>query len=258
MKEADNWNPGAGYPPPPSPDSANAAAAAQQQHWPPGYGASSSYPERLPNARRKKKWVAGWLSFMIPGTGHMYLGLMGKGIVLMLMIALDIVAITQVSNNSSALPVLFFSLLIPIIYFYTLFDAIQSTDAVNDRSGSAAASYGHRAGWGPAPSSAPIPGPYPEQTGWEQAPLGGAAVQPDAMQPPQPSQPVQPQAARGMPPVAILVVAGVGVLMLLTSGSSWTHKLFNSAGSAFGAVILIGAGIVYWFWENRGHKAGRN
>jgi len=248
MKESDNWNQEGGFPPPPSPDAANAGGAAQQQHWPPGYGAPGPFPERLPKPRRKKKWVAGLLAFFVPGIGHMYLGLMVKGIILMMLLFLDITALIQAAEGNNTLPVVLLSFLIPIIYFYSLFDAIQSTDTVNDRTAAGAAPYGYRADWGP--SQAPPPGPYPQQPAWEQGPP------PEATAMPQKSPQSQP--ARSIPPVGILVVAGAGVLMLLTSGTGLTNRLFNSAGSVFGAVVLIGAGIVFWFWENRTQKSNRN
>jgi len=255
MKESDNWNQEGGFPPPPSPDAANAGGAAQQRHWPPGYGAPGPFPERLPETRRKKKkWVAGLLAFFVPGIGHMYLGLMVKGIVLMMLLFLDITALIQAAEGSNTLPVVLLSFLIPIIYFYSLFDAIQRTDTVNERTAAGAPPYGYRADWGP--SQAPAPGPYPQQHGnWEQASPEAASVPPQSPQGPQAQQ---TQQARNLPPVGILVVAGAGVLMLVTSGTGWTNRLFSSAGSVFGAVVLIGAGIVFWFWENRAQKSNRN
>ena len=242
MKESDNWNQEGVYPPPPDPGAAHPGEAAQQ-HWPPGYRAPLTHPERLPGSRRKKKWVAGLLAFFIPGTGHMYLGLMVKGIVLMMLLFLDITALIQAAEGSNTLPVVLLAFLIPIIYFYSLFDAIQRTDAINDRTGVGTHGFGNQAGWSPAPS--PMHRPYPEQGNWEQAPPEAAAAPPQAP---------QRQTEFTMPPVGIMIVAGAGVLMLLMSGSGWTNRMFSSAGSVFGAIVLVGAGVVFWFWENRGQK----
>ncbi|MFC4601933.1 hypothetical protein [Cohnella hongkongensis] len=258
MKQPENWHRDGGYPLPPSPDAPRADdAAARQRHWPPGYREPVTFSEPAARVRRKKKWVAGMLAFIIPGTGHMYLGLMMKGITLMMLIALDITAIVHVSSGSSTLPVVLLSLLLPIIYFYNLFDAIQSTDAVNDRTHPQL--YGYRAGWGQGPASSPAP--YPASDNWEQA-SPHAAVPPQghgSAQPHGPAQlPPQPQpTGRNLPPVGIMIIAGAGVLILLMSGSGWTNWLFHSAGSVFGAIVLIGAGIGFWFWENRGQKGSR-
>ncbi|MFB9277740.1 hypothetical protein [Cohnella cellulosilytica] len=247
MKESDNWNQEGVYPPPPGPEAANAGEAARQ-HWPPGYGAPHPYPERL-SERRKKKWVAGLLAFFIPGTGHMYLGLMVKGVVLMMLLFLDITALIQAGLNGNTLSIALLAFLIPIIYFYSLFDAIQRTDAINDRTGTKAQGPGYRAGWAPTPAPSPSPAypPYPEQRHAEQAPYAEAP-------PSTPPQAPRPQTEYGVPPVGIMIVAGAGVLMLLMSGSGWTNRIFSSAGSVFGAIVLIGAGVFFWFWENRGHK----
>jgi len=240
MNESDNWNREGDFPPPPSPDEAVASGSSQQHHWPPGYGMPRPYPEQLPRGRRKKRWVAGLLAFLIPGIGHMYLGLMGKAIVLMMLIALDITAIVQVSEIGNTLPVVMLSLLLPIIYFYNLFDAIQSTDSINDRN--QAKAYGYHPGWGPAP--APMQATSEEQKNWDQA---------------APAQPRNPETTRNsLPPIGIMILAGAGVLILLMSGSGWTNWLFESAGSVLGAVVLVGAGIGLWFWEARGQRHKRN
>lgn len=222
MKEADNWENPNEYPAPPNPDADNRL----QQEQLAGFEASPSpgYPQgRMPEVRRKRKWIAGLLAFLIPGIGHMYLGLMVKGIVLMLLVALDITAIVYVSIEvKNVLSIVLLSLLLPIIYFYNLFDAIQSTDAVNDRQTAAAAGNGR--GWGEQNSKPSLEESF----------------------------------ARNVPPVGILVVAGAGIVILVMAGTNWTDWLFNSFGSMLGAVVLIGAGIGLWFWETKGHQGKRN
>lgn len=81
----------------------------------------------------KKKWFACFLSFIIPGSGHMYLGLMQRGLLFMLLIAFNISLITLIvsSGNPNVALVTIVSLCIPITYFYTIFDALQYTDKVN-------------------------------------------------------------------------------------------------------------------------------
>lgn len=94
----------------------------------PGYGRAPA---------QKSKFAAGILAFFIPGTGHFYLGLMLKGLYIMLAIVLDVAAIAFIFNqynitSSTKFPLLaLLACLIPIIYFYNLFDALQSTDQVN-------------------------------------------------------------------------------------------------------------------------------
>jgi len=217
MNETDNWNRPDEYPPPPRPD---AGGPMHKGPWQ-GYGVPQGYPQAQHGGTKKRKFVAGLLAFFVPGIGHMYLGLMVKGIVLMMLIALDITAIVHVASGENILSVVLLSLLLPIIYFYNLFDAIQSTDAVNDYRASHAM---HSTMWGNGPS-----GHMPPSAGSEQLP-------------------------RNLPPVAILVLAAAGVVILLMSGFNWTNWLFDSVGSALGALVLVGAGVALWFWEGRAHS----
>lgn len=89
----------------------------------------------MPPPRRKSKFAAALLALCIPGTGHFYLGQMQRGIMVMLAIILDIFAIVQlsVSVNASIPLITLFSLLLPVIYFYNIFDALQLTDRINHR-----------------------------------------------------------------------------------------------------------------------------
>lgn len=92
-----------------------------------------NYPPYEPVYKRKKKWAAGLLAIFIPGSGHLYLGLMQRGLLYMLLIAVNISLITLVVNNGnpSVALVTIISLCIPITYCYSIFDALQYTDRVN-------------------------------------------------------------------------------------------------------------------------------
>jgi hypothetical protein len=218
MKDSDDWSNAEEYPLPPKPD----AGSRKQEQWP-GYGAPSVYNagEQQPRMGKRRKWIAGILAFLIPGIGHMYLGLMIKGIVLMLLVALDITAIVYVSiEGDKVLSIVLLSLLLPIIYFYNLFDALQSTDTVNERNASAA---------------------YYAPRGWTD----------------RTANPTVEDSIRGMPPAGILFLAAAGVVILVMADTSWTHWLFNSVGSMLGAIVLIGAGLGLWFWEMHGQHRGK-
>lgn len=210
MNESGDWSSTKDYPLPPNPVNSNGT----QEPWP-GYGAPAGYPQDLQTRpRRKSKWLAGILAFLIPGIGHMYLGLMIKGIVLMLLLAVNITGIVFVAiEGGNVLSIVLLSLLIPIIYFYNLFDALQSTDNVNDRN--AAVTMNHQLGY---------------------------AVKPPAAE----------GFSRGTPPAGILFLAAVGVVILVLADINWTHWLFDSVGSMLGALVLIGTGVGLWFWEMRG------
>lgn len=242
----------------------------------PGYaqGYPAGYPQddqmKIP---KKKKWLAGLLAFFVPGIGHLYLGLMMRGIVIMLLIAFDICAIVFAEDQiRSPLVVLLLSLMLAIMYFFSLFDAIQSTDVVNQRMRYPA--------WQPpmymprqdyavphppvAPSADPGYGEGPAQSDssvYASAHAGAgeqeqAAPAPNAIGP-MPSPPAQGPA--GMPrqlnATGVMVLAAVVIVLVLVTGMGWSGWVFRSSGSMAGAVLLIGAGIGLWLWEMRGDRA---
>lgn len=82
---------------------------------------------------RKSKFVSVLLAVIFPGLGHFYLGLMQRGLLMMMLLALDIVSIVYfTSNMGTNVPlIVLLALLLPVIYFFNLFDAMQHTDKVN-------------------------------------------------------------------------------------------------------------------------------
>ncbi|WP_240479654.1 DUF4097 family beta strand repeat-containing protein [Paenibacillus wynnii] len=82
---------------------------------------------------RKHKFVAGLLAVLIPGTGHLYLGLLRKGISLIFIILLDIAALLYFSSIGMQINVpllILLALLIPVLYFYNVFDVLQTSDRI--------------------------------------------------------------------------------------------------------------------------------
>lgn len=192
---------------------------------PPNYGYG---PNGFPNpyTRKKSKWVSAFLSLLVPGTGHMYLGLMTKGIAIMLLLALNICAVVYFaveyngsSGGSSVLTIVLVSLLIPILYFYNLFDALQQTEMLNER---------YSAGW-------------PGASGWNGMPH---------------SQGGQQKQQQQIPVAGVLLLAAGGVALFSVANTDWTRWLLHSSGSMVGAVILLVIGGLVWLWERRG-SSGR-
>ncbi|MDB4867243.1 MAG: hypothetical protein JWR03_1576 [Cohnella sp.] len=192
-----------------------------QNQYDPGF--PPGYPQDPRAAVRKKsKWLTGLLAFLIPGTGHLYLGLMAKGIGIMLLVALDICAIVfAATQHFGPLVIVLLSLLMPIIYFYNLFDALQSTDAVNHR---------------------------PVHPGWNHTGYGmhrEQAVGPDGTH-------------RTLSLFGLVLLAAAAIVVLFLTKVGGTHWLFKSSGSMIGAIVLIGAGVVLWFWEMRGPQGRKD
>ncbi|RAV17651.1 hypothetical protein [Paenibacillus contaminans] len=164
---------------------------------------------------RKSKALTGLFSFLFPGIGHFYLGLMQKGLVVMLLFILNIAAIPTVvisMEGDNFIPlVVLISCLLPVVYFYNIFDALQLADKVNARA--------RMIQTGELPPEA-----------WGTDPLGGA----------------------DRPNRIGLVLIGAGIVFfLLFNRPAWFNELFHMNGSYIGAAILIGAGIVLFVMESR-------
>lgn len=204
-------------------EEAKQSAAEEQRHADPfleerirGYRtAQPSYPDpqQLPlyPVPKKSKFLTGLFSCFVPGTGHFYLGLMPKGLFMMLLFFVNIAAIpyfvinTEGSGENAIPLVVLISCLLPITYFYNIFDALQSADAVN-------ASYVHA------------------QRSGEPWQMPGRTITGNHFG---------------------LFLVGVGlVIFLFTSKPIWIVQLFTHGGAYAGAFILIAAGLVM-FWLDR-------
>lgn len=88
-------------------------------------------PPRPKRRHRKRKFIAGLLAALIPGTGHLYFGLLRKGITFIFLILLDISALLYFSSIGMQINVpllILLALIIPVIYFYNVYDVLQSAD----------------------------------------------------------------------------------------------------------------------------------
>jgi TM2 domain-containing membrane protein YozV len=165
------------------------------------------------NGPRKSKVVACLLSMLIPGTGQLYLGLMQRGMMIMLLLILNIFAIVVFSTSSStSIPlIVLFSLFLPVIYFYNIFDALQQTDKVNGQ-------------W----------------NGLYSDPFGDVS---EGLK-----QPLK-KLSKGSSLGYLLVIGGV-FLFLVSSKPVWLNQIFDVLGSSIGAIILIVMGVFMFFKES--------
>ncbi|MBU7316421.1 hypothetical protein [Paenibacillus oleatilyticus] len=165
----------------------------------------------------KSKWLAGLLSFFIPGTGQLYLGLMQRGLGIMLLFIMNIVAIVYFATGGSEnIPlIVLFSLLMPVTYFYNIFDALQQTDRVNG--------YGHPAYFDEPRTEGDLPFTSEKPTRkLRQGNIFGYAL------------------------------IAAGALLFLAGGKpQWLERIFDFVGSSFGAVILIAIGVFMFYKESR-------
>lgn len=99
---------------------------------PPMQGRTKGYQPR----RRKRKLIAGLLSALFPGMGHLYLRSYLRGLCFMYFVLIDASALIYFSSVRMAINVpllLWLGLLIPAAYFFSIYDVLQSTDAHNAR-----------------------------------------------------------------------------------------------------------------------------
>lgn len=93
-------------------------------------------PKRFRPRRRKRKLIACLFAAIFPGLGHLYLKLFLKGALLIYLMLLDASALIYFSSVRTGINVPFLILLglmIPCIYFYSVYDVLQSTDVINAR-----------------------------------------------------------------------------------------------------------------------------
>lgn len=96
-------------------------------------GIQNIIPPRPKRRPRKRKFIAGLLAALIPGSGHLYFGLLRKGITFMFIILLDISALLYFSSIGMQINVpllILLALLLPAIYFYNMYDVLQSADRI--------------------------------------------------------------------------------------------------------------------------------
>ncbi|GGA50688.1 DUF4097 family beta strand repeat-containing protein [Paenibacillus physcomitrellae] len=86
--------------------------------------------------RRKLKLISVLLTALFPGLGHLYLRQLGKGITLIYFILIDAASLVYFSSVRMHINVpllILLAILIPVIYFYSIYDVLQSTDYWNAR-----------------------------------------------------------------------------------------------------------------------------
>lgn len=99
-------------------------------------GVSSVQTKGFKPRRRKRKFIACLLSALFPGLGHLYLKMFMKGVGFIYFTILDASALIYFSSARMGINIpllLLLGLLIPVVYFYSIYDVLQSTDVINTR-----------------------------------------------------------------------------------------------------------------------------
>lgn len=95
--------------------------------------------------KSKNRLLTVVLAFILPGAGHLYTGHFSRGLLLIVGLLLDGAAIIQLADANGARHLLFIvylGLALPVFYFFSVYDALQSLDRTVDRPGSLKISNG--------------------------------------------------------------------------------------------------------------------
>lgn len=178
--------------------------------------------------RRKTtdKWVSALLSIIFPGVGHLYLGYLGRGLTIIGAFIIDIALVTFASLSFIffAFPVgialaTLFGLIIPVIYFFGIFDALQMAERKHARSGIF-----------PLPEDAP-------GMGWEES------VEPEPEWPEEMRKaPKNGSRAAGI----ALIVIGIVLLIGFLLPGPLLMWLFDNFQTLFAFLLLVCGGWLIW------------
>jgi TM2 domain-containing membrane protein YozV len=84
--------------------------------------------------RTKNRLLTVLFAFALPGAGHMYTGQHPKGLLLIAAFLLDLTAIVRLADSdggSHLLLIVYLGIMLPVFYFISVFDSLQSTEAVD-------------------------------------------------------------------------------------------------------------------------------
>ncbi|MBD2870899.1 DUF4097 family beta strand repeat-containing protein [Paenibacillus arenilitoris] len=87
--------------------------------------------------RRKSRLLAVLLAFGLPGAGHMYAGQHPKGLLLIASYLLDLTAIVRLADSDGGrhlLMIVYLGIMLPVFYFISVFDSLQSMEAEAEES----------------------------------------------------------------------------------------------------------------------------
>ncbi|WP_054957393.1 hypothetical protein [Paenibacillus dakarensis] len=174
--------------------------------------------------RRRRKIPALLLAALFPGMGHIYLGLYRRGIFFIMLMLLDISALLYFSSIGMQINVpllIILGLLIPLGYFYNVFEVLQAADYILSR---------RRRGEDGALSG------KPHSTGYGKA---------------------GPFHGEGWLSFGLMLVGGGVLLILFHQRPHWLQVGIRDYGAKISAVVLIAGSIIVIireFIRNRNHN----
>lgn len=84
--------------------------------------------------RTKNRLLTVLFAFAMPGAGHIYTGQHPKGLLLIAAFLMDLTAIVRLANSdggSHLLLIVYLGIMLPVFYFISVFDSLQSAEAVD-------------------------------------------------------------------------------------------------------------------------------
>ncbi|MNW25161.1 hypothetical protein D3C74_18970 [compost metagenome] len=157
---------------------------------------------------RLRKFMAMLLAALLPGVGHLSLGLYMRGLTFLMLLLLDISAMLYVSSVGLQINVpllILLGIFIPVLYFYNVYDVLQSADYIT--------LYRKKPKRLSARSTADQPRSRFDV--WEQGTT-----------------------------FALLLILGGGLMILFHTKPRWLGEFFAAYGFVLTALLLVGAGLL--------------
>ncbi|WP_036631617.1 hypothetical protein [Paenibacillus massiliensis] len=162
---------------------------------------------------RLRKFISVLLAALLPGVGHLSLGLYMRGLTFLMLLLLDISAMLYVSSVGLQINVpllILLGIFIPVLYFYNVYDVLQSADYIT--------LYRRK----PRRLSARSTADQPQSRfdAWEQGTT-----------------------------FALLLILGGGLMVLFHTKPRWLGEFFAAYGFVLTALLLVGVGLLLFIRE---------
>lgn len=189
------------------------------------------------NRKTTDKWVSAILSIILPGVGHFYLGYAGRGLIIIGALIIDIALIVFASLTifvvfpvGIALATLL-SLVLPVIYFFSIFDVLQMAERKHADA-----------------QAVPVTGGQPD---WRST-VDQEVEWPEEIHDMRETSPTRGSYAGSSALGIVLIIIGVVLMIGFLLPSSFIMWLFSNLQVLFAVVLLTFGGWLIWRqWDRK-------
>lgn len=191
-----------------------------------------------PKRKTMDKWVSAILSIIFPGVGHFYLGYASRGLIVIGALIVDIALIVFVSMYMFVVfplgiaLVTLLSLVLPVIYFFSIFDVLQLAERKHAYTDSYAVTHAQ---------SLAAHGPSTDELEW---PEEVSTIH----ETPSPRSATTGSRVLGI----VLIVIGVVLMISFLLPSPFMAWLFNNGERLFAVGLLaVGGWLIWKQWDRK-------